>query len=119
MALRRGRWPSMVAWTVSLTATLGALGALWGARHRVSGMQGELSRSQRELARLREELRWVRHRATHDLRNPLTPIVARAEMLKRSVERPEELRQVEAILRAASKMSRMIEDLATRAASAQ
>jgi signal transduction histidine kinase len=104
---------------VAITATLAAIGTWLGERQKFTGMRCELTKTQKELSRLQGELRWLQHRAMHDLKNPLTPIVARAEMLRRSVNRPDEIRQVEAILRSAARMSRMIEDLAKRTALAQ
>jgi signal transduction histidine kinase len=117
MTPRRGRVSSL-GLLVAVASTLGALSA-WLRRRRLASLECELHAAQAEVTRLRTELAWVNHRATHELRNPLTPIVARAEMLRRSLERPEELRQIDAILRAAGRMGRMIEDLAARAASAE
>jgi signal transduction histidine kinase len=102
-----------------LSASLAAVTISWvSARRKLAEAREELGQSRGEVARLRAELGWVKRRAAHDLLNPLTPIVARAEMLRRSLERPDQQRQAEGILRAACRMGRMIEDLRDRAASA-
>jgi signal transduction histidine kinase len=117
MAHGRARICSSALLLTVLVAALTYVRSRSRGRRQLAALRVDLAKAEEEIARLKGELGWVKHRATHDLRNPLTPIVARAEMLRRSLARPEEQRQAEAILRAASRMGRMIEELAARAAS--
>jgi signal transduction histidine kinase len=76
-------------------------------------MARRVRRLERSAGELRHQLEQLVSAAPHALRGPLTPIVARAQLLRTCVsERSGELLQVEAILRSAERLSRMIDDLA-------
>lgn len=98
---------------------LGFAGALAGSilaalrsRRTLASAARESQEARTEIELLRRRLELLTRRATHDLRNPLTPIMVRGEMLRRLVRHhPEQLRQVEAILRAAARLGRLIEEM--------
>jgi hypothetical protein len=74
--------------------------------------RGRHARAERDLHEIRGRVARIFGRTRHALRTPLTPLLARAEILRAKVQdRPDELRQVEAILRAAAKLEQAIESL--------
>lgn len=91
-------------------------GVLVGRRASAPGARGE------DLQPLRDdhERQWKRTQqvvraAAHDLRNPLTTIRARAELLKRSLGNghSNEVRHVDAILRSSQRLEAMVTQLST------
>lgn len=113
-------------WSVVVGAVVGGMaGALLGRRalvldeRRRQGEGGEGRPELEELQAKRSE-QWQRvqgvvRRSAHDLRNPLTTIRARAELLKRSLGNghSSELRHVEAILRSSQRLEAMVTQLST------
>jgi len=91
---------------------MGGLVAAVRSRRSLASAARESAKARQEIELLQGRLERLTCRASHDLRNPLTPIIVRGEMLRRLVrQHPEQLRQVEAILRAAARLSRLIEEM--------
>lgn len=82
--------------------------------NQLTGMQRELMKKNHELAKLNQQKTYFLGMASHDLRSPLSTILAYSEYLydeKRSVLDPDDLKLIETIRRSSEFMLGLINDL--------
>jgi signal transduction histidine kinase len=97
-----------------------ALGMLAGAAigavlvREIAGSRRAAADARQKLSDEHRDWGLLVRRFAHDLRNPLTAIKARAELMRRQADgRPEQLRHLDALLRAVDRLDARIGDLSS------
>lgn len=107
-------------WSAVVGAVIGGVAGVVFGRRALVYDEGQPSESDLDALQSQRTEQWNRiqsvvRRSAHDLRNPLTTIRARAELLKRSLGNghSNEVRHVEAILRSSERLEAMVTQLST------